>query len=156
MTKDLGKTIMIWGGKVFGVLLLNVHEFKWRISFRDSKLERWLSSLILLDLRFWKQQLSRLEPLGCNYIHFGKNPMFRRNISPTSSGSKCKPSKKAEKANEKLLIPEHGGNIFLRTTQHYNTENVSVYFSDFITFPSSFYPHRLCTSDLYCSHNKLP
>jgi hypothetical protein len=31
---------------------------------------------------------------GCNAVQFGKCPTFRRNISPPSSGSKSKPSKK--------------------------------------------------------------
>jgi hypothetical protein len=76
-------------------------------------------------------------------MKFGKSPVFWRNISPSSSRLKSKPSKKSGRSRWQalafclilvdflcflLLGPEDGGNMFLQNTglsaftQHYNPE----------------------------------
>jgi hypothetical protein len=50
-------------------------------------------------------------------VYIGDRPTFRRNISPPSSGQKCKLSTKAEAGGsllDLLFDPEEGGDIFLR------------------------------------------
>jgi hypothetical protein len=55
---------------------------------------------------------------NCNAVQSGRRPvMFRRNISPTSSDPKTKPSKKPARCSVKqslLLDPQKGDDIFLR------------------------------------------
>jgi hypothetical protein len=43
--------------------------------------------------------------LRCNAVELGESPTFQKSISPKSSGSKSKPSKKSEGADGQLSKP---------------------------------------------------
>jgi hypothetical protein len=56
--------------------------------------------------------------MGCNFVYFGENPTFERNVSRPSSGQKCKVNQEINRNRQAelflLIYAENGGDIFLR------------------------------------------
>jgi hypothetical protein len=56
----------------------------------------------------------------------GSQPTFWRNMLPTSSGLKRKPSKKPVQSRQHLK-PEEGGNIFFQNTGSFSMDYMALY-----------------------------
>jgi hypothetical protein len=57
--------------------------------------------------------------MGYNFVDFGGNPTFRRNMSHPFSGQKCKVNKETSRNRQQvelflLIYLKNGGDIFLR------------------------------------------